>query len=713
MDDQGELDEFEIGGQGSRRRRKSQRRQKKLEQQQQLQKKLDINMSDIDLDEPEPSQDLNQFQQQKYEQQIQEEQIPKEIEQVLDVPKQLFQADDFQQVREIVKSQQGKLTLKDAIWCLTELAWFVSKSTNPKEIKQIQKSKEVRQMAQIVFDNADALRSSGTALVLWSLVRLQYMPDELFSVVNERVLLDINNFPAQYVSIILYSYAKLGRFPEPKSIIWKLFNQVHLQVNDLDAQGVSNTLWAMVTLRNGKTQLLNALIQQAQKVADQFTAQGCGIVMFSIGSLKAKAPREFLKRICEISQSKMSEFTSQGIALLLWGMCVERYFDNQLLSLAADQIKQQKVQINAEDLNTLTAAFAQFNLRDQEVWATLEKQARIYFYNQKYSVEVISGLLWSFGAVQYVPQELLEDGLIANLAEQMEFCGPQQLVNIMWGITKLQIPLTSDTIRAFVRCGQRCMDKLTPKQISVILFAASMMENEPSKMRLARRLLSQVKPYFKQLPPQEITNIMLSCAKMKIPLTSCEYSLERYIYINIEQLQSVDFAMIFLSMGKQKEFYFSNQLLDLMQFKTASWAPVMKPREISCVVFGLAGRNLQIQEALLLSISIHISSRIHEYTIGDIAMVLFNLGRLEQSPGTFVLKLLDKRAAELFGEAEPRDVAAISKGFAMLKYFPDNFIVKLASQWETDASRFGYRESEAIQISITRFQQLQSVVAQR
>ena len=133
-----------------------------------------------------------------------------------------------------------------------------------------------------------ALSPDGVARCAWAFSAARTRADGLYGRLGLEVVRRANDFDAKQLTTVAYAFAR-RRAPAPPGLLDAIADA--LDVDALDAQGLSNTAWAFATLKRRDAALFAAVARASSRKLDDFAPQNLANVAWSFASRAGRYPK--------------------------------------------------------------------------------------------------------------------------------------------------------------------------------------------------------------------------------------------------------------------------------------------------------------------------------------------------------------------------------------------------------------------------------------
>jgi hypothetical protein len=213
------------------------------------------------------------------------------------------------------------------VW--NKLGKAVQQSRNNSERRDIWVNHETSLRILVVhtMQSVNDFNGQSTATVTHSLAKLSSLTDSnlgrvqaLWNALLVRTVLHLksDNLNAQRVSNILWAYTKAAQ-THPR-LLDALANTAMLHISEFQPQHLSNVAWAFATLKHEAPALFDAIARTAQERIGEFKPQELSNAAWAFATLKHKAPSLF-GAISAAAQVRIDKFLSAGACEHCMGIC--------------------------------------------------------------------------------------------------------------------------------------------------------------------------------------------------------------------------------------------------------------------------------------------------------------------------------------------------------------------------------------------------------
>eukprot|EP00927_Polykrikos_kofoidii_P041086 TRINITY_DN35011_c0_g1_i1.p1 TRINITY_DN35011_c0_g1~~TRINITY_DN35011_c0_g1_i1.p1 ORF type:complete len:821 (+),score=106.74 TRINITY_DN35011_c0_g1_i1:69-2531(+) len=207
-----------------------------------------------------------------------------------------------------VLSELDPQRLTDVVWSLAVL--------NHRETKLL------AGICHQVFSQVDCYSPANMAITAWSFATLAYRDDLMLKRLNRQALGRLPEFEAQSLSNMAWSLATF-RFKDDV-LMQHIAIEAVRKMDNFSPQHVANTAWSYATLGRRAEVLFGSLERRARELLEDSHVDFCpldlALCAWSFAWLAhASSSSRLLRDIAPTAKRRLSEFSSQQLANMLWG----------------------------------------------------------------------------------------------------------------------------------------------------------------------------------------------------------------------------------------------------------------------------------------------------------------------------------------------------------------------------------------------------------
>ena len=283
------------------------------------------------------------------------------------------------------------------------------------------------------------LRPCETAIVVYRAAALTEMlqapppPAPLWAAMEGAIAEHVLCMRAQGVAKVLWALAKLGSADESFCFEGKLrFSVLTATLHtspDMNAQAVTNTLWALLELDGYVDDwVLSALLAAAQRTSSEMGASSVANMLAAVAQLQLRPDPVLRAALCTAAQRTSAEMNAQNVA-------------NTLMALAKPQ---RSLRLQPDD-----------RLRSALCGAALRESGRM-------SAQELSNTLWALASLRIKPPEQVANALFEGIEREQQNMTGQATANVLWAASRISSRVPScardSLLAAALRTSARGMD---------------------------------------------------------------------------------------------------------------------------------------------------------------------------------------------------------------------------------------------------------------
>ena len=185
---------------------------------------------------------------------------------------------------------------------------------------------------------------------------------------------------------------------------------------------LSNVAWSCARLALRPSDLLDAIATESTARLDTFDPQAVALICWSFAKLGHRPPTGFLQAAESHMKTNFAEYSSQGIALVLFGLAMQGYTSEDLLDSVAHEIEICGLQFSPHDLAVVIAAFAMMKGRNSKAVVSLVLQQvldNVAKFEQ--SPGLLCSIMWSIAQLRMSSAKCVSPFTITNLIYCLAF----------------------------------------------------------------------------------------------------------------------------------------------------------------------------------------------------------------------------------------------------------------------------------------------------
>eukprot|EP01025_Chloroclados_australasicus_P042316 TRINITY_DN4502_c0_g1_i2.p1 TRINITY_DN4502_c0_g1~~TRINITY_DN4502_c0_g1_i2.p1 ORF type:complete len:536 (-),score=24.93 TRINITY_DN4502_c0_g1_i2:737-2344(-) len=274
------------------------------------------------------------------------------------------------QTLELYKTQMDCINIATAFVSIANI--LKSKMSQTQEVV-IQRIYE--ELFQLLEQNMDQMASRALANCLWSLGKL--VERFGFRLVSQKVLNDTLD---------------------------KLYERQIYMVYHMNGFDISNSLWAMAKVQYVSYSNIKALVEVAVNETD-LTGQDISNALWALAKIGYTQDIKILMHLVEQAKTHILEMTPQAISNCLWAVQELRYYDEQFLDIAENQILNSNMRFSNQAIANILMACTDFGVHHKEaVISTLMGQ---YWQGRQRDIRDCAVIAYSL-AVLNAPTHMVE-----------------------------------------------------------------------------------------------------------------------------------------------------------------------------------------------------------------------------------------------------------------------------------------------------------------
>jgi hypothetical protein len=165
-------------------------------------------------------------------------------------------------------------------------------------------------------------------------------------------------------------------------------------------QALSNITWACARLSICPSDLLTAIALECAPRLALFESQSVAIICWSFAKLEHKPPDSFLEAADKHIQCNFQQYSSQGIALVLFGLAMQRRCSPVLLEFVSQEIEACGMQFSPMGLVLVITTFAVTGFKRQRAVKIIMQQVLTHLPKFEKQPQLLCSILWAVARLQ-------------------------------------------------------------------------------------------------------------------------------------------------------------------------------------------------------------------------------------------------------------------------------------------------------------------------
>lgn len=336
-----------------------------------------------------------------------------------------------------------------------------------------------------------AYTPQGLSMVMWSFAKLGQEDEFVFSRCTREIFLhrNLQTFEAQHLSNIVWALAKVKYNSDG------VFRKVSMELQRREWEGclpqhISTIALAYAKMKQTRhvpmlfhSMSRTCLMQRSNdEFASEFQFQTLALVCFSFASMQHKDDELFLRisrALLRKSDAEWAkEFSNQGVANVLWSFAKMALVDDELFARSGDLLLKRGDFSNPITLTSVLWSFAKLGVSHPALFERAAQAAQHQSLLEQFKPQGLSNLMWAFaktdarhqGLVERVAEELVN-------ARQVERFVTEDLVQLVWAFVKLgqhRKPVVGKLANEVVR---RPLQEFTNKELADVAWALDAIAN--------------------------------------------------------------------------------------------------------------------------------------------------------------------------------------------------------------------------------------------
>jgi hypothetical protein len=340
----------------------------------------------------------------------------------------------------------------------------------------------VSALAGAAADRMEAFRARALTTSLWACGRLRHADPRMLSAVRVQALACMSDMQPQSLSNLAWALATLGVADE--ALTAAVINRAGQLVEGFSFQGLANVGWAVVKLqqqlhKNSRSAPPSPHADSSTAYSSSFTAEHDGMSSLAVSQHSGRSRQQQLL---------------QDARALLEALC----------GAAAGQVAAAKPQ----EVCNLLWACASLTVRHQPYLTAAA--GRLAVVAEDAAPIDLSQALWALETLR-VRRKPTQQALLRSGLNQLHTFGPQALSNLAWAVASsgMQYPLGLPA--AVCQQLQALMPDMTPQGLATTLWALSKMEPVPQQVIHAAS--SHIQAHLPMYNAHDLCNVAMVAAK--------------------------------------------------------------------------------------------------------------------------------------------------------------------------------------------------------
>lgn len=322
--------------------------------------------------------------------------------------------------------------------------------------------------------------------------------DEVLSLVDTQ----LSKFDRIHLATALHRVAHFAPETHTDERVQLLLQRVHATLQQQDAHGIANVLWASAKLQlplPDAATLTNAL-QTLRSKASACKPQALCNSVWALGTLSAGTARtlnsdgwKYLREIVQQAAARSQHLSSQELSTLLWGAgrvgvtLEHKHF--VMLFHRAQQLADEK-KMEAQEAGMVLWAFATMHdtptsssmVGTSESHAVIARHAVSFTWSVCDVLDVQASAIaaWAFGVLRLHPGEAVLSSVAERYVTEGSSADPVATANLLWGFSKLGVSPGEAVLTLGEQRVQKRLHSASVREISALLSAFAELKCEPS-----------------------------------------------------------------------------------------------------------------------------------------------------------------------------------------------------------------------------------------
>jgi len=265
--------------------------------------------------------------------------------------------------------------------------------------------------------------------------------EKLFQLFAGQSIDKLDRFDARRLSNLAYAYALIDYVPEFDDGS-DLFDHIAMNAVDvkaeLNAQEISNVLWAFATVNKSHAVLFEAMGDQVvafEHLGDFKHPQDFSNTLWAYAKAGVNHPKLFQKVANYIVESKsLDRFIPQDFSNTIWAYATAGVRHPSLFEKVANHIVESKSlnQFYPQALSNIVWAYAKVGIDHPELFEKVANHiVKTDSLNQFYP-QALSNIVWAYATAQVSHPKLFQKVADAAIQREREFSNSQHVANLLW-----------------------------------------------------------------------------------------------------------------------------------------------------------------------------------------------------------------------------------------------------------------------------------------
>ncbi|GAX82894.1 hypothetical protein CEUSTIGMA_g10320.t1 [Chlamydomonas eustigma] len=366
----------------------------------------------------------------------------------------------------------------------------------------------------------------GMSQLLWALGKLNHKADHGWfrSHVLPALQSRVAAMNAQGISNSLWGLATMRIRPEPSlmNMLVEAAGKVATtkgagadQTADVHPQSLANTLWALAKLDvDPGDEWMESYLLRCLKSLPSFWPKDLTHVAWALAKMGRPLPPNLCEALMLRARRTLDEFTAQELSSIIWALASGGHTPSaDWLNAWCDTAIPRLKKFNAQELACSLWSLARMKM---EINSTF---IGAFFYHSfpklcLFSSQDFSMTLWALGTLKLFPPTEWLDAYQEESFSQMPYFAPQEYANIVWAYARLSHWPTEIWMDRFFLETRPKLLSFKAQELSQLMYAFAVKNMRPPRQWLNKLLLAA---YSKMLyfGPKELSHVMWALSRLR------------------------------------------------------------------------------------------------------------------------------------------------------------------------------------------------------
>jgi hypothetical protein len=394
-----------------------------------------------------------------------------------------------------------------------------------------------------------------------------------------------------------------------------LENRAVALVEDFQAQGVANTIWALATIGEAPSQeLLELLDARAEAVASDLSAQGVANILWAFAKMGWGPSEQTLRALESRAEELVEGFKPQEVANTLWALAtMGRGIEATLWRAMAAQTVKIAGSFKAQEVASALWALATMGLAPGDrVLGAVERRVREV--SGDFTSQGVANTLWALAAVGREPGRSVLTAVERRAEEVSRHFKPQEIANTLWAYATWGLKPGEGLLWALERRTEETAHEFNAQDVANALWAFSVLG----------------------VVPGEGVDVALERRGEEMKEVAGGEGASRSV-ANTIRFRSWAFAMIGAAPGRK---------VGVLEERAKEVAAQMKAQEVANTLWALAKMGRRPEAELVLALEERAAQVAGAMKAQEIANMLWAYATMAMVPGEWLVDAVEERTRQ-------------------------------------------------------------------